>query len=80
MPTYASRSPSKSPTPRKQTAVVPVPPPAQQVQPAEIQIPAEEVARRAYEKFAARGYEHGLHERDWLDAEDELRAEYRDRQ
>ncbi len=32
------------------------------------------IARRAYAKFAARGYVHGHHVQDWLEAEAELRA------
>jgi hypothetical protein len=32
----------------------------------------EQIAQRAYEIFAARGYTHGSHEQDWLQAEREL--------
>lgn len=32
------------------------------------------VARRAYERFEARGREHGHHIEDWLNAESEFRA------
>jgi hypothetical protein len=32
----------------------------------------EEIARRAYELFLARGGVHGHHEEDWLQAEREL--------
>jgi len=46
----------------------------------ELQIPFDEIAKRAYEKFVTRGAIDGFHEQDWFDAEDELRAEYRDRQ
>jgi hypothetical protein len=35
----------------------------------------EQIARRAYEKFLARGQVHGRHEDDWAEAELELRAE-----
>jgi hypothetical protein len=45
----------------------------------EVQVPCQEIAKRAYEKFAGRGYVHGFHEQDWYDAEDELRAESRER-
>jgi hypothetical protein len=34
----------------------------------------EEVARRAYELFLARGAEHGLADHDWLEAERQLTA------
>lgn len=33
---------------------------------------AEAVARRAYEKFCERGYQHGFDQQDWLAAEREL--------
>ena len=46
----------------------------------ELQVPFDEIAARAYEKFVARGYLDGFNEQDWFDAEDELRAEYRDKQ
>jgi hypothetical protein len=42
-------------------------------------VPHEQIAKRAYEKFAGRGYVHGFQDQDWFDAEDELRAEYRER-
>lgn len=35
----------------------------------------ERIADRAYQKFVERGYEHGHHEQDWLDAEAELQFE-----
>jgi Protein of unknown function (DUF2934) len=35
----------------------------------------EEIARRAYEKFLARGGEHGLDRQDWDEASRELVAE-----
>jgi hypothetical protein len=34
----------------------------------------DEVARRAYEHFVARGYQHGHDVEDWLRAESELRG------
>ncbi len=34
----------------------------------------EAVARRAYELFESRGYEHGRDEDDWLAAEEEFRG------
>jgi Protein of unknown function (DUF2934) len=37
-------------------------------------IPHDEVARRAYEKFMARGGTHGSDVDDWLEAEHELLA------
>jgi hypothetical protein len=38
----------------------------------------EEIAKRAYEIFLARGGEHGHHEEDWLRAESELTVARRD--
>ena len=38
-------------------------------------VPAEVVARRAYEKFVARGGRHGDDWRDWFEAERELTTE-----
>jgi Protein of unknown function (DUF2934) len=34
---------------------------------------SEAIARRAYEKFVQRGGGHGHHEKDWLDAEREVK-------
>ncbi len=44
------------------------------------QIRQEDIATRAFEKFDARGYVHGFDQQDWFDAEEELIAEFRDRQ
>ena len=41
-------------------------------------LPHDEVARRAYEKYAARGFTHGQDGDDWLQAEKELEAERAD--
>jgi hypothetical protein len=38
------------------------------------ELAADEVARRAYEHFVARGYQHGHDVEDWLRAEAELAA------
>jgi hypothetical protein len=38
----------------------------------------EDIAKRAYEIFIARGGEHGHHEEDWLRAERELTASRRE--
>jgi hypothetical protein len=35
----------------------------------------EAIARRAYERFVARGYQHGHDREDWLAAEADLRVE-----
>jgi len=40
------------------------------------EIPADAIERRAYEKFAARGYAHGADFDDWRDAEEELASEF----
>lgn len=37
----------------------------------------ERVARRAFERFQARGAEHGRDQEDWFEAERELRADRR---
>jgi hypothetical protein len=39
-------------------------------------VPHERIATRAYEKWCKRGRPHGTDQRDWLEAEAELRAEY----
>jgi hypothetical protein len=39
----------------------------------------ESIAKRAYEKYAARGMVHGLDQEDWALANDELVAEHRAR-
>lgn len=38
-------------------------------------VPAEAIAKRAYEKWLARGGKHGNDQKDWYEAERELRAE-----
>jgi Protein of unknown function (DUF2934) len=43
----------------------------------EIEPPYEEIAARAYQLFVDRGYQHGRHVDDWLDAERELRSKHR---
>jgi hypothetical protein len=40
-----------------------------------IRIPHEQIARRAFQKFQARGSVHGHDLQDWLAASQELRAE-----
>ena len=75
MATFAAR-PTTKPVSRKRTGnAEPATSPA-----SEIQISQDEIATRAFEKFATRGYVHGFDQQDWLDAEEELTAEYRDRQ
>ncbi|MBW6456646.1 MAG: DUF2934 domain-containing protein [Trueperaceae bacterium] len=39
------------------------------------EIPADAIERRAYEKFAARGFAHGADFDDWRQAEEELASE-----
>jgi hypothetical protein len=43
--------------------------------PAPVEITMEKIAQRAYEKWCERGRPEGSAERDWLEAEAELRAE-----
>jgi hypothetical protein len=38
-------------------------------------IPREKIAMRAYEKWCKRGRPHGSDKQDWVDAENELKAE-----
>jgi hypothetical protein len=40
------------------------------------QIPHEKIAMRAYEKWVKRGRPNGTDQKDWMEAEAELRAEY----
>lgn len=43
----------------------------------DVRMPAhDEIARRAYELFLARGRQHGRAQEDWLSAERELRERY----
>jgi hypothetical protein len=42
-----------------------------------VAVPQEKIAQRAYEKWLKRGCTHGNDRQDWLDAEAELKAEYR---
>jgi hypothetical protein len=44
--------------------------------PATIQVPRDRIAQRAYEKWVQRGRNHGNDQQDWIEAENELRAEY----
>jgi hypothetical protein len=39
------------------------------------EINCEAVAKRAYEKFVRRGGGHGHHEKDWLEAEKEVKED-----
>jgi Protein of unknown function (DUF2934) len=41
----------------------------------QMKIPHEKIAMRAYEKWVKRGRPHGSDVQDWVDAENELRAE-----
>jgi hypothetical protein len=76
MATFAARpSATKAPVRKRIAQPDPAVPPAP-----EFQVSQEEIARRAFEKFAARGYMHGFDQQDWFDAEEELTAEFRDRQ
>jgi hypothetical protein len=47
---------------------------AQASEPTPGQLDSEQIARRAYERFEARGREHGHDQEDWFDAEEELRG------
>jgi hypothetical protein len=41
----------------------------------QVKIPTEKIAMRAYEKWVKRGRTHGSDLQDWVEAENELRAE-----
>jgi hypothetical protein len=43
--------------------------------PVRVSIPSEKIAQRAYQKWCERGRPEGSAERDWLEAEAELRSE-----
>jgi hypothetical protein len=43
---------------------------------AQIKVPHDKIAMRAYEKWVKRGRPHGTSEQDWAEAETELKAEY----
>ena len=65
---------------RRKVAARPPRTPAKKSRPAEQQLSTrqpsrEEVERRAYEIWKARGGEHGSHQDDWLRAERELAGE-----
>jgi hypothetical protein len=47
-----------------------------QTQPhASLKVPQDKIAQRAYEKWVKRGRTHGQDLQDWVEAENELRAE-----
>jgi hypothetical protein len=50
-------------------------PPQQQPYSPTAQIPRDKIAMRAYEKWQKRGCTHGHDLQDWVEAENELRAE-----
>jgi len=66
------REPAAEPAPVDQPSPTPV---AETNDAAAADVARDEVARRAYEKYAARGFAHGQDANDWLQAETELRAE-----
>ena len=76
MATFAARPTTPKAPSRKRTGQ---PEPATSLVP-DGQIPQEEIARRAFEKFVTRGFVHGFDQQDWFDAEEELTAEYRELQ
>ncbi|WNG19548.1 DUF2934 domain-containing protein [Cystobacter fuscus] len=58
---------------KKETPVVQAAPVVQTAAaPARSRPSAEQISRRAYELFLARGGEHGHHDEDWIQAEREL--------
>lgn len=75
MATFAARPTTKAPSRKRTGQPEPAASPA-----LDGQIRQEDIAMRAFEKFASRGYVHGFDQQDWLDAEEELIAEFRDRQ
>lgn len=53
--------------------------PASVAAPANGSVPSDAIAKRAYEKYVARGGAHGSDQEDWAEAERELIAESRGR-
>jgi hypothetical protein len=41
-----------------------------------VKVPHEKIAMRAYEKWVKRGRPQGTDKQDWIEAENELKAEY----
>ena len=41
-----------------------------------VKVPHDKIAMRAYEKWVKRGRPHGTDVQDWVEAENELKAEY----
>ncbi|WNG31928.1 DUF2934 domain-containing protein [Cystobacter fuscus] len=69
--------PAKKETPAVQAAPAKTETPVVQAAPAVQAAPSrrpsvEQISRRAYELFLARGGEHGHHDEDWIQAEREL--------
>jgi hypothetical protein len=54
--------PTTTPTTTKQTT-------------SSVPVPLDKIAKRAYEKWVKRGCQHGHDQRDWYEAEAELKAE-----
>jgi hypothetical protein len=44
--------------------------------PSPVRVPHDKIAMRAYEKWVKRGRPHGTDVQDWVEAENELKAEY----
>jgi hypothetical protein len=51
------------------------PPLTQPIGNSQVSIPQEKIAQRAYEKWIKRGRPQGTEVQDWLEAENELKAE-----
>ena len=74
MATFPAQSSPKTPSRKRSGRSSP------SAQASTLEIRQEEIATRAFEKFMARGCQHGFDQQDWFDAEEELIAEQRDRQ
>ncbi len=55
--------------------VTPTMPSTTKQTPPPMTVPKDKIAKRAYEKWVKRGYQHGHDMKDWLEAEAELKAE-----
>jgi len=70
-PKKAAPAAPPAPKPRRaRAAAAPRPKPSPSPEPS-----ADEIRRRAYERYLERGGEHGQHDDDWLAAEAELRTQ-----
>jgi len=66
---------AEKPTPKVETVVEKAPEKIEKKVAQAPQIQFEQIAQRAFELFAKRGYVHGFDREDWLEAENQLKFE-----